>query len=127
MKLLQLVLFAQEELRHKLTHPMARNFRSRIAMASTLDKIGVEELRQMVDFRWRVASGNKAHPFQQEALEALFFYCEGTPREACILADNSLLLAYLNNQTSIDKQIVETAATERLTNIGTPKKTGSKH
>ena len=36
MKLLQLVLFAQEELRGKLQHPMARNFRSRIAMASTL-------------------------------------------------------------------------------------------
>src|SRR5919205_1222456 len=55
MKLLQLVLFAQDELRTKLSHPMARNFRSRIAMASTLDQIGIEELKQMVDFRWRVA------------------------------------------------------------------------
>ena len=121
MKLLQLVLFAQEELRNKLTHHMARNFRSRIAMASTLDKIGVEELRQMVDFRWRVASGNKAHPFNPDAIEALFYYSEGTPREACILADNSLLLAFLEEETKISKQTVETAAKERLTNIGKPK------
>src|SRR3989442_6764544 len=118
MKLLQLVLFAQEELRNKLTHPMARNFRSRIAMASTLDKIGVEELRHMVDFRWRVASGNKQHPFLPGAIDALFYYSEGTPREACILADNSLLLAFLNSKTTIDKETVETAAKERLANLG---------
>jgi general secretion pathway protein A len=121
MKLLQLVLFAQDELRNKLTHPMARNFRSRIAMASTLDKIGAEELGQMVDFRWRVASGNKAHPFLPDAIDALFTYSEGTPREACILADNSLLLAFLNNQQTIDKHTIETAAKERLTNIGMPR------
>src|SRR5947209_2196971 len=53
MKLLQLVLFSQEELRNKLAHPLARNFRSRIAMASTLEKIGTNELAEMVDFRWR--------------------------------------------------------------------------
>lgn len=122
MKLLQLVLFAQEELRNKLTHPMARNFRSRIAMASTLDKIGVLELKQLVEFRWTVASGNKAHPFLPDALEALFYYSEGTPREACILADNSLLLAYLNEQKTVDRATVEAAANERLKNIGTPKK-----
>ncbi len=38
-KLLQLVLFPQEEFRTKLTHPLARNFRSRISMASTLEGV----------------------------------------------------------------------------------------
>src|SRR5688572_8058362 len=41
-KLLQIVLFAQEELRAKLAHARARNFRSRIVMASTLDRLGRE-------------------------------------------------------------------------------------
>ncbi len=122
MKLLQLVLFAQEELRNKITHPMARNFRSRIAMASTLDPIGTEELAQMIDFRWRVASGNQAHPFEPAALDALFRHSEGVPREANILADNSLLLAFLNDKKVIDRATVETAAEERLHNIGKPKK-----
>src|SRR5690349_7752485 len=90
-KLLQLVLFAQNELRAKLANPQARNFRSRVAMASTLDQIGIAELGQMVDFRWRVASGNQEHPFGQDAIEALFAHSGGTPREACILADNALL------------------------------------
>jgi type II secretory pathway predicted ATPase ExeA len=119
MKLLQLVLFAQDELRAKLMHPMARNFQSRIAMASTLDKIGIEELRQMVDFRWRVASGNQDHPFKQDAIDALYNHSQGTPREACIIADNALLLAFLSNYKTITKDLVATAVTERVTNIGT--------
>jgi general secretion pathway protein A len=119
-KLLQLVLFAQEELRSKLTHPMAKNFRSRIAMASTLDKIGATELGQMIEFRWTVASGNKDHPFQQSAIDALFEFSEGVPREANILADNSLLLAFLNSQKTITRETVESAAKERRANIGVP-------
>jgi general secretion pathway protein A len=126
MKLLQLVLFAQDELRAKLMHPMARNFRSRVAMASTLDRIGVDELREMVDFRWRVASGNQKHPFLPDAVDALYFYSDGTPREACIIADNALLLAFLAGETVITKPLVETAARERITNIGTLTKHVSK-
>lgn len=122
LKLLQLVLFAQEELRGKLQHPLARNFKSRIAMASTLDRIGVAELGQMIDFRWRVASGNQDHPFEPSALTAIFEHSGGMPREANILADNSLLLAFLNGERRISKNLVELAAQERQTNIGTTKR-----
>ena len=73
-----------------------------------------------------MASGNNAHPFLLEAIDALFYYSEGTPREACILADNSLLLAFLNSQQTIDKHTVETAAKERLTNLGTPRPSTAK-
>src|SRR6266852_1916750 len=38
-KLLQVVLFAQEELRTKLAHARARNLRSRIVLASTLERL----------------------------------------------------------------------------------------
>jgi general secretion pathway protein A len=117
-KPLQLVLFAQEELRAKLQHPMAKNFRSRIVMASTLDRIGIEELRQMVDFRWRVASANQDHPFDPDAIDALYDYSSGTPREACIIADNALLIAFLTGQKRVTKAMVDSAATERVTNIG---------
>ena len=120
-KLLQLVLFAQQELRVKLQHPLAKNFRSRIAMASTLDRIGIEELRQLVDFRWRVASANQDHPFDTDAVDALYDHSSGTPREACIIADNALLIAFLSNQKRITKTIVDSAARERVTNIGESK------
>lgn len=121
MKLLQLVLFSQEELRAKLTHPLARNFRSRIAMASTLEAMGQKEHAEMIDFRWRVASGNQQHPFTTEAVEAIYIYSNGMPREACIIADNSLLAAFLSGKKAVDRETVESAYKNRIENIGRDK------
>src|SRR3954447_9853023 len=126
-KLLQLVLFPQEEFRTKLTHPMARNFRSRVSMASSLDKMGISEIHEMIDFRWRVASGNQTHPFTPEALQSIYVHSEGIPREACTIADNSLLLAFLQKKQQIDAELVETAAKDRQDNIGTAVKPEPKH
>ena len=121
MKLLQLVLFSQEQLRAKLAHPLARNFRSRIAMASTLEAMGQHEHAEMIDFRWRVASGNQQHPFTPEAVEAIYMYSKGMPRKACILADNALLAAFLSGKTLVDKDTVDAAYKDRVTNIGEDK------
>src|SRR3972149_6084443 len=55
-KLLQLVLFAQDDLRVKLAHPRVRNFRSRIVMASTLEPLSEKEIGEMIAFRWSVRS-----------------------------------------------------------------------
>ena len=121
MKLLQLVLFSQEQLRAKLAHPLARNFRSRIAMASTLEAMGQHEHAEMIDFRWRVASGNQQHPFTPEALEAIYVYSKGMPREACIIADNALLAAFLAGRKVVDKQTVDSAYKDRVDNIGEDK------
>jgi general secretion pathway protein A len=121
MKLLQLVLFSQEQLRAKLTHPMARNFRSRIAMASTLEAMGQDEHAEMIDFRWRVASGNQQHPFTPDAIEAIYIHSKGMPREACIIADNSLLAAFLAGKAIVDKDTVDSAFKDRVENIGEDK------
>ena len=89
-KLLQVVLFAQEELRGKLAHARGRNLRSRIVMASTLERVSAQELAEMIAFRWNVASGGGKHPFSEDGLQALFEQSEGIPREATILADNGV-------------------------------------
>lgn len=68
MKLLQLVLFAQEELRNTLAKPRLANVRSRIVMASTLEPLSLDELQAMVKFRWEVASGGQPHPFEPKAI-----------------------------------------------------------
>jgi MSHA biogenesis protein MshM len=118
MKLLQVVLFAQEELRTKLAHARARNLRSRIVMAHTLERLSSNELADTLAFRWNVASGGGSHPFTDEALHALFEYSEGNPREATILADNSLLLGYYRKLPVIDRDVIEAAAQDRLTSLG---------
>jgi type II secretory pathway predicted ATPase ExeA len=117
MKLLQLVLFAQEELRDTLTRHKLRNFRSRIAMASTLENLSLEELKAMIKFRWEVASGGGQHPFTDDAIATIFQYSEGMPQEANILADNSLLLAGVSQQKQIGKEIVDQVVSDRLENL----------
>src|SRR5215210_5137762 len=106
MKLLQLVLFSQEELRNTLAKPKLQNFRSRIVMASTLERLSPEELGAMVKFRWDVASGAAEHPFDEGAIDALFQHSGGMPREANILADNALLAAFYQRQRHIDAALV---------------------
>jgi len=52
-------------------------------MASTLEAMGQHEHAEMIDFRWRVASGNQQHPFAPEAVEAIYpelFTKKGDPR-----------------------------------------------
>jgi type II secretory pathway predicted ATPase ExeA len=116
-KLLQLVLFAQEELRETLARRRLRNFRTRIVMASTLEKLSLEELKAMLKFRWEVASGGAQHPFTEEAIATIFQHSEGMPREANILADNALLLAYHKKQKQIDKELAQKIVVDRQLNF----------
>lgn len=117
MKLLQLVLFAQEELRNTLAKPRLQNFRSRIVMAATLERLSLEELKAMLKFRWEVASGGGQHPFTEEATEAIFEHSEGMPREANILADNALLLAYHKREKQITCELLQQIAADRRENL----------
>jgi general secretion pathway protein A len=118
MKLLQVVLFAQEELRVKLAHARARNLRNRIVMASTLERLTAKEVADMVTFRWSVASGGQQHPFSEEALLALAELSEGIPRNAAILADNALLLGFYNELPIIGPEQIRAAAADRERSLG---------
>lgn len=117
-KLLQLVLFAQEELRNTLARPGLRNFKSRIVMASTLEPLSLAELQAMLKFRWEVASGGAHHPFTDDAVKAIFEAARGMPREANILADNSLLLAFHRKANPIDVDTVRQVVEDRDRNLG---------
>jgi hypothetical protein len=73
----------------------------------------------MIEFRWTVASGNKSkHPFTQGALQRIFEHSAGLPSEACIIADNSLLLAFLNQSRQVTPETVEDAIGDRIKNVG---------
>jgi general secretion pathway protein A len=117
-KLLQLVLCAQDELRNTLARPALRNFRSRIVMASTIEPLSLDELRGMLKFRWSVASGGAELPFSDKAIAVIFDRSDGMPREANILADNALVLAYHQGKRSIDESVVKSAADDRQENLG---------
>ena len=82
-------------------------------------------MSQMIEFRWTVASGNKSkHPFTQGALQKIFEHSAGLPSEACILADNALLLAFLDQQPQVIPDFVVSAIADRIKNVGKLDKEG---
>ena len=55
-------------------------------------------------------------------IQKLYEHSEGSPREATILADNSLLLAYLRKQKRVGAELVAAAADERKANLSGARK-----
>jgi general secretion pathway protein A len=109
-KLLQLVLFTQNELRARLKR--ARNFDNRIALKASLETLSPPDSQEMLRFRWTVAGG-KHFPFTPEALTALYEYSAGVPRTQVILADNLLLAAFLSEKSTIDRDLVTQVAKDQ--------------
>ena len=112
MKLLQVVLFAQDELRTKLA-----NARAEIEESDRhgLDPRAAERPGVGRDDRLPLECGVRrwTASFTPEALVGLFEHSGGMPREATILADNALLLGFYRQQSTIDRQTIDDAAADR--------------
>jgi general secretion pathway protein A len=109
-KLLQLVLFTQNELRARLKR--ARNFDNRIALKASLETLSLTDSQEMLRFRWTVAGG-KHFPFNPDAIETIYEYSAGVPRTQVILADNLLLAAFLSETATIDRDLVAKVAEDQ--------------
>lgn len=107
-KLINIVMAGQVELRYKLADRSKRALVSRIAVSSTLDALTLEETAGMIDFRCTVA-GVK-NPFEPEAVNAIYLWSKGVPREAIKLCAMSVQYAALNSLKSIPVDLVEVAA-----------------
>ena len=110
-KLLQLVLFAQNELRTKLKR--AKNLENRISLKATLESLSLDQSQEMLQHRWHVAGGGERFPFTDKAVESLYVYSGGIPRRQVILADNTLLAAGLSGQAEISDELVRQVAEDQ--------------
>jgi general secretion pathway protein A len=108
-KLLQIVLFGQDELGRRLD--LKPNLKSRVALYGVLSPLGLEDTNLMLTFRYQIAGG-KELPFSKEAIELIFKYSKGLPREVVKLADNTLIKAMARNKKVIDKSLVDESAKE---------------
>jgi len=98
-KLLQVVLTGQEELRVKV-----KRYKE---LASRMIPIDLED---MLKFRWSIASRNKSElPFTQEALTEIFAYSKGLPRDAIKLSDEVLRTIFLQHVTQAGIEHVRNA------------------
>ena len=85
--------------------------KDRITIFGALTPLTFEDAVSLIDFRWKVAGGHN-HPFEPEALEAIFKYSKGLPRKISKLCDNALIRALSNGLKSINRHVIEQVAQE---------------
>jgi len=105
-KLVQLVLLGQLELYSKLLQ--IQNFCDRIDFKFTLNPLGFEETKSMIDFRVRQAGyiGRYAL-FMDEAIHEIYQYTKGYPRGITRICHNCIrLLVMSREKTVVDKDVV---------------------
>lgn len=108
-KLIQIILIGQNELRNKLR--LKKSLRSRIATRSTVEPLDLLDTRDMINFRVMVA-GRTEPLFTDDAIQIIYNYSHGMPRDICALGLNVLPLALVQNARLIDADLTQQAIDE---------------
>lgn len=108
-KLIQVILIGQNELRNKLR--LKKSLRSRIATRSTVEPLDMLDTRDMINFRVMVA-GRTEPLFTDDAIQIIYNYSHGMPRDICALGLNVLPLALIQNARLIDADLTRQAIDE---------------
>lgn len=117
-KLLQIVLFGQPELNHKLRQPEIRQLAQRITFHYHLGPLGADDLDFYVSHRLRVAGFTGGRLFSARAIRKLRRASGGVPRLVNILAHKALMLAYGEGRQRILPRHVAGAARDTLATGG---------
>lgn len=104
-KLIQIVLAAQLEIRQKLADPSKKAIRSRIFAPSVLDPLSLGETVDMLDFRCQRAGIR--NPFEPAAVEAVYRMTGGVPREVLKVCSIALEMARSQGLERIEPDLVE--------------------
>ncbi|MBI3602447.1 MAG: AAA family ATPase [Candidatus Omnitrophica bacterium] len=112
-KLLQLVILGQLELYSKIIN--IANFLDRISFKLTLNPLGFEETKEMIEFRIRQA-GYKAsmHIFLDDGVKEIFQYSRGYPRRITMLCHRALKALVLRKRFAVDAALVRELIDEEI-------------
>ena len=112
-KLLQLVLLGQVELYSKIMN--IANFFDRISLKFMLHPLGLEETKEMIQFRIQQAGYKSGmHLFLDEAVREIHQYSRGYPRQITMLCHRSLKNLVLKNRFVVDAALVKEIIDEEL-------------
>lgn len=122
-KLLHLVLFGQPELNDKLAQPNMRQLKDRIIHHFAMLPLSHNIIESYLLFRMRTAGYRGPTIFSSAAANLIGKASQGLMRRVNILADKSLLAAFVENTHNIDVRHVKAAIRDsELSPTGTPQK-----
>ncbi len=101
-KLLQVILFAQQELDSQLEQPGLRQLKQRIIFSHHLKPISRQDLDAYLCHRLTMAGYTHGSLFTRKACDALFKSSHGTPRIINILCHKAMMVAYGRGQYKVD-------------------------
>jgi MSHA biogenesis protein MshM len=108
-KLLQIVLFGQPELNVKLDQPNMRQLKDRIAHHFHMQPLSRGILENYLMFRMRAAGYHGPNIFSPSAIKLIAAASNGLMRRVNILADKSLLAAFVEDTHNIEARHVQAA------------------
>ncbi|MEC4723003.1 AAA family ATPase [Noviherbaspirillum sp. CPCC 100848] len=109
-KLLQIVMFGQPELDHKLHQGAIRQLNQRITFHYDLGPLSKDDLEIYLSHRLGVAGYAGSRLFERGAVKALYGATRGVPRLVNILAHKALMLAYGQGKQKVTARHVQVAA-----------------
>jgi hypothetical protein len=108
-KLMQIVLFGQPELNAKLENPNMRQLKDRIAHHFHMQPLSRNILENYLMFRMRAAGYHGPNIFSSDAIKRIADASNGLMRRVNILADKSLLAAFVEDTHNIEARHVKAA------------------
>ena len=111
-KLLQIILIGQPELREMLARPELEQLAQRVTARYHLKALSPAESSQYIRHRLGVAGLSGTVPFDREARKRIHQLSRGVPRRINLLCDRSLLGAYADGRSRVDRAMVDKAAVE---------------
>lgn len=116
--LLQTFLLGQPEFRLTMQRPEFRQLLQRVIASYHLGPIEQGEVQGYVQFRLNRVGWSGSPSFAPETFDAIYRYTDGVPRRINTLCDRILLSAFLDQQTDVSMQRVDTVARELSEELG---------
>jgi general secretion pathway protein A len=124
-KLLQLVIMGQMELLPRIRR--MKSFRDRIALSYVLNPLNQEDTRDMISFRLRVAGHNNPESlFTEEAIEEIYHWTKGYPRQITTLCHNTLVTMFTMEKELVDKSVIIDTISKNILALDQPVKVRAK-
>jgi hypothetical protein len=107
-KLINIFLVGQPELNEKLSDPICRPLLQRISIRHHIPPLDQKETMDYMATRLSVAGARKGDDiFAKSAVEAIYRFSHGYPREINVLADNAMLLGYAKGTRKITSTMIK--------------------
>ena len=111
-KLIQIILMGQPELKKKLSLGRLEQFRQRITVFYHLTPLTLEETKEYILHRLKIASGSDRKYFTDGALYLVYQFSSGIPRLVNQICDSALLSGYVSEIPQVDEKLMSEVIAE---------------